>query len=68
MIKFTASDVDGREITRELTFKGWEADWFSEDCSLPMCDDGVVFAQIDGEKIEAKILEDVVAYIIAIYY
>lgn len=68
MIKFTTINVDGIEITRELTFKEFEADWFSEDCSLPMCDDAVVFAEIDGEKIEAKIFEDVVAHIIAIYY
>lgn len=60
MIKFKTINVDGVEIEREFTMADFKNDWLSDDCSLPMCDDEVVYAEIDGKKIEAKIFEDVV--------
>lgn len=59
MIKFKTINVDGMEIEREFTMEDFKNDWFSDDCSLPMCDDEVVYAEIDGNRIEAKIFEDV---------
>ena len=41
MIKFKTINVDGMEIEREFTMEDFKNDWFSDDCSLPMCDDEV---------------------------
>lgn len=60
MIKFKTINVDGIEVVREFnTVEDFKNDWFSDDCSLPMCDDEVVFAEVNGKNIEAKIFEDV---------
>ena len=59
MIKFKTVNVDGMEIEREMTTEEFKNDWYSENCSLPMCDDEVVYAEIDGKKIDAKIFEDI---------
>lgn len=59
MIKFVTINVDGIEIARELAMEEFKNDWYSDGCSLPMCDDEVVFAEIDGKRIEADIFEDV---------
>lgn len=60
MIKFKTINVDGVEIAREFnTVEEIKNDYYSDDCTLPMCDDEVIYAEIDGKKIEAKIFEDV---------
>jgi hypothetical protein len=59
MVKFKTINVDGVEIERNLTVEDFKNDCLSDDCSLPMCDDEVIYAEIDGKKIEAKIFEDV---------
>ena len=61
MIKFKTINVDGIEIAREFdTLEEIKNDWYSDDCTLPANDDAVVYAEIDGKKIEAKVFEDVV--------
>ena len=61
MIKFKTINVDGMEIEREFnSVEEIKSDWFSDDCTLPMCDDEVVFAEVDGQKIEAEIFEDII--------
>lgn len=60
MIKFKTINVDGMEIAREFnSVEDFKNDWYSDDCTLPMCDDKVVFAEIDGKNIEAEVFEDV---------
>lgn len=60
MIKFKTINVDNMEIARELTVEEIKNDWYSDDCTLPANDDVVVYAEIDGNKIEAEIFEDVI--------
>lgn len=60
MIKFKTINVDGMEVTREFNnVEEIRNDWFSDDCTLPMLDDVVVFAEIDGKNIEANVFEDI---------
>jgi hypothetical protein len=59
MIKFKTINVDGMEIEREFTVEDFKNDWFSDGCTLPMCDDEIIYAEIDGKRIDAKIFEDV---------
>lgn len=60
MIKFKTINVDGMEVTREFNnVEEIKNDWFSDDCTLPMLDDKVVFAEIDGKNIEANVFEDI---------
>ncbi len=60
MIKFKTINVDGMEIEREFNnVEEINNDWYSDDCTLPMLDDEVVFAEIDGKNIEANVFEDI---------
>ena len=61
MLKFKTINIDG-EI-RNWEFKYIEdmlKNWLSDDCTLPANDDEVVFAEFNGEKIEAKVFEDII--------
>lgn len=60
MIKFKTINVDGMAIEREFNnVEEINNDWYSDDCTLPMLDDEVVFAEIDGKNIEANVFEDI---------
>ena len=61
MLKFKTINIDG-EI-RDWEFEYIEdmlKNWLSDDCILPANDDEVVFAEFNGEKIEAKVFEDII--------
>ena len=61
MLKFQTINIDG-EI-RNWEFEHIEdmlKNWLSDDCTLPANDDEVVFAEFNGEKIEAKVFEDII--------
>lgn len=61
MIKFKTINVDDIEVAREFdTVEEIKNDWYSDDCTLPMGDDEVVYAEIDGKKIEAEIFDDII--------
>ena len=48
MIKFTTINVDGKKITREFeTIEEMKKDWHSNNCTLPMLDDEVIYAEVD---------------------
>lgn len=61
MLRFQTINVDGE-------IRNWEFEcieemlknWLSDDCTLPANDDEVVFAELNGEKIEAEIFEDII--------
>lgn len=60
MIKFKTINVDGMEVERKFdTVEEFKNDWYSDDCTLPMGDDKVVSAEIDGKNIEAEVFEDI---------
>lgn len=61
MLKFKTINIDGE--VRNLEFEYIEdmlKNWLSDDCTLPANDDEVVFAEFNGEKIEAEIFEDII--------
>lgn len=61
MLRFQTINVDGE--VRNWKFKCIEdmlKNWLSDDCTLPANDDEVVFAELNGEKIEAEIFEDII--------
>ena len=62
MIRFKTINVDGIEIEREFnTADEIKKDWYSEEgTTLPANDDEVVFAEVNGEKIEAEVFEDII--------
>lgn len=61
MLKFQTINID--EEIRNWEFEHIEdmlKNWLSDDCTLPANDDEVVFAEFNGEKIEAKVFEDII--------
>ena len=61
MLKFKTINVDGQ--TRSWEFRYIEdmlKNWLSADCDLPANDDEVVSAEFNGQKLEAKVFEDIV--------
>lgn len=61
MLKFQTINID--EEIRNWEFEYIEdmlKNWLSDDCTLPANDDEVVFAEFNGEKIEAKVFEDII--------
>ena len=52
MIKFTTINVDGLKVTREFnSVEEIKQDWYSDNCTLPANDDGVIYAEIDGVQL-----------------
>lgn len=61
MLKFQTINIDDK--VRNWKFEYIEdmlKNWLSDDCTLPANDDEVVFAEFNGEKIEAEIFEDII--------
>ena len=64
MIKFTTINVDEKEVTREFeSVEEIKKDWHSDNCTLPMLDDEVVYAEVDGvilhyPKVFADLVEE----------
>ena len=61
MLKFKTINVDGEIRNWEFEYiEDMLKNWLSDDCTLPANDDEVVFAEFNGEKIEAKVFEDII--------
>ena len=61
MLKFKTINIDGEIRNWEFEYiEDMLKNWWSDDCTLPANDDEVVFAEFNGEKIEAKIFEDII--------
>lgn len=61
MLKFKTTNIDGEVRNWEFEYiEDMLKNWLSDDCTLPANDDEVVFAEFNGEKIEAKIFEDII--------
>lgn len=61
MLKFKTINVDGEIRNWEFEYiEDMLKNWLSDDCTLPANDDEVVFAEFNGEKVEAKIFEDII--------
>ena len=61
MLKFKTTNIDGEIRTWEFEYiEDMLKNWMSDDCTLPANDDAVVFAELNGEKIEAEIFEDII--------
>jgi hypothetical protein len=61
MLKFKTINIDGEIRNWEFEYiEDMLKNWWSDDCTLPANDDEVVFAEFNGEKIEAKVFEDII--------
>lgn len=61
MLKFKTVNVDGKIREWEFTYiEDMLKIWLSDECTLPANDDEVVLAEFNGEKIKAKIFEDII--------
>ena len=61
MLKFKTINIDGEIRNWEFEYiEDMLKNWLSDDCTLPANDDEVVFAEYNGEKIEAKVFEDII--------
>lgn len=61
MLKFQTINIDGKVRNWEFEYiEDMLKNWLSDDCTLPANDDEVVFAEFNGEKIEAEIFEDII--------
>lgn len=61
MLKFKTINIDGEIRSWEFEYiEDMLKNWWSDDCTLPANDDEVVFAEFNGEKIEAKVFEDII--------
>lgn len=61
MLKFKTINIDGEIRNWEFEYiEDMLKNWLSDDCTLPANDDEVVFAEFNGEKIEAKVFEDII--------
>ena len=61
MLKFKTINIDGEIRNWEFEYiEDMLKNWLSDDCTLPANDDEVVFAEFNGEKIGAKVFEDII--------
>ena len=61
MLKFQTINIDDEIRNWEFEYiEDMLKNWLSDDCTLPANDDEVVFAEFNGEKIEAKVFEDII--------
>ena len=61
MLKFKTINIDGEIRNWEFEYiEDMLKNWMSDDCTLPANDDEVVFAEFNGEKVEAEVFEDII--------
>ena len=61
MLKFKTININGEIRNWEFEYiEDMLKNWLSDDCTLPANDDEVVFAEFNGEKIKAKVFEDII--------
>ena len=61
MLRFKTINIDGEIRNWEFEYiEDMLKNWWSDDCTLPANDDEVVFAEFNGEKIKAKVFEDII--------
>ena len=61
MLKVKTINIDSEIRNWEFEYiEDMLKNWLSDDCTLPANDDEVVFAEFNGEKIEAKVFEDII--------
>lgn len=62
MIKFRTINVDGVEVARVFgSVEEMRKDWYSDNCTLPMLDDELTYAEVDGVQLHyPRIFKDLV--------